>query len=520
MTELTSPPGGDYNLVPYTSKPFPQSQPPRLAALAAMFGLASPDVSRCSMLELGCASGGNMIPLAMRFPNSRFRGIDLTERHVSDGQARVRDLGLENIHIEQGNIADLDLDGEHFDYIVCHGVYSWVPAPVRDAIMEIIAGNLTENGIAYVSYNVYPGWHLRGVIRDMMIYHAGTDGEPKTRIAKARWVLENIAKSSPGETPYSTMLRGEAATLARMDDSYILGEFLARDNSPCYFRDFVAKAEARGLTYLCETELQNCIPENISGDVGALIRVMSRNNLVPLEQYMDFFKGRSFRQTLLVQGAPTTKIERQLVPNRVRDLHLSGRLTSTDEGDGTIVFTSTAGTLTTKHSGVRQALEILSEAFPATRTVSELTAEVRGAAKSGHDNLEEAILDALFKMILVGLVDVSTVPLRLGKSPSARPKAWPLSRLDALQGSSWTTNLAHNIVSLDVVCTALLPFLDGTHDQDSLRRKLLDVTQEGRLRLVDQATGVDLEDAALETAANEHVTVAINKLAADGLLLD
>ena len=303
MTDLASAPGGDYNVVPYVSRPFPQSQPPRLAALAAMFGLASPDVSQCSMLELGCASGGNIIPLAMRFPGSRFRGVDLTERHVRDGQARVRELGLGNIRIEQGDIAALELGGERFDYIVCHGVYSWVPPPVRDAILRISADNLTVNGVAYVSYNVYPGWQLRGVICDMMIYHAGLEGDPRMRVAKARWVVDNIAKSSPGGTPYGEMLRSEAKLLAGFDDSYILGEFLERENAPCYFRDFAAKAEAHGLVYLCETELQQCIPENIGAEVGAMIRVMSRNNLIPLEQYMDFFKGRTFRQTLLVKAA-------------------------------------------------------------------------------------------------------------------------------------------------------------------------------------------------------------------------
>ncbi|MGH8430394.1 MAG: methyltransferase, partial [Solimonas sp.] len=162
--------GGDYNLVPYVSKPFPQSQPPRLAALAALFGLSAPAVSQCQMLELGCASGGNLIPLALRFPASRFRGVDLTDRHVRHGQARIAALDLRNVRIEQGDIATLDLGIERFDYIVCHGVYSWVPPEVRDAILRIAAEHLAHNGVAYVSYNVFPGWHLRGVIRDMMVY--------------------------------------------------------------------------------------------------------------------------------------------------------------------------------------------------------------------------------------------------------------------------------------------------------------------------------------------------------------
>lgn len=519
MDDLALAPGGDYNLVPYASLPFPQSQPPRLAALAAMFGIASPDVSRCSLLELGCASGGNIIPLAMRFPGSRFRGVDLAERHVREGNARIQALGLGNIRIEQGDIAALELGDERFDYIVCHGVYSWVPSPVRDAILRISADNLTQNGVAYISYNVYPGWHMRGVIRDMMIYHAGTEGDPKMRIAKARWVVDNIAKSSRESTPYGEMLRNEAKTLAGHNDSYILGEFLAQENAPCYFRDFAASAKAHGLVYLCESELHQCIPEHLGADVGAMIRVMSRDNLIPLEQYMDFFKGRTFRQTLLVKAAREAKIKRTLIPKRARGLHVSGRMTSTIEADGTSVFSSATGsTLAARHPGVREALQRLSEVYPATRTVAELVTEGRGADRRAAADLDQAILGAVFKLILVGLVDVSTVPFRPSTAAGDRPRAWPLSRFDGLEQRNWTTSPAHNVVPLDVVCTALLPFLDGTHDRDALRAKLLMAMQDGRIRLQDNATGADLKGERLAAATREHVTLALDKLASAGLL--
>jgi methyltransferase-like protein len=519
MDDLPSEPGDDYNLIPYDSKPFPQSQPPRLAALAAIFGLVAPDVSRCSVLELGCAAGGNIIPLAMRFPRSRFRGVDIVERHVREGMARIQALGLGNIRIEQGDIAALDLAGERFDYIVSHGVYSWVPAPVRDAMLRICSENLAPNGVAYVSYNVYPGWHMRGVIRDMMVYHAGLGGDPKTRVSKARWVVDNISESSRGGTPYGEMLRAEAKDLALSDDHYILGEFLVPDNAPCYFRDFAASAEAHGLVYLCESELHQCIPENMNADVGAMIRVMSGDKLIPLEQYMDFFKGRAFRQTLLVNASRDTKIKRKLMPECVRKLHVRGRMTSTIEADGTSVFTSaTGGNLSTRNPGVRDALQRLSEAFPATRTVAELVAEGGAGSRRAAADLECAILDAVFKSITLGFVDVSTVPFRPKKDAGNTPRAWPLSRFDGFERSEWTTSPIHNVVRLDVVCTALLPFLDGTHDRDALRAKLLAAVQEGRLSLEDRATGADLKGERLETAAAEHVALALDELASAGLL--
>jgi tRNA G46 methylase TrmB len=85
---------GDYNLLPYPSMPFAYTQPSRLAALSTLFGLEAPPAARASVLELGCASGGNIIPLAARFPNAYFIGIDRSERHIDQGDDALRLLVL------------------------------------------------------------------------------------------------------------------------------------------------------------------------------------------------------------------------------------------------------------------------------------------------------------------------------------------------------------------------------------------------------------------------------------------
>ena len=142
------------------------------------------------MLELGCASGDNLIPMALGLPNARFVGIDLSARQIEQGQRQVSALGLANIELRQYNIADVDASWGKFDYIICHGIYSWVPAPVRERLLAICRDNLAPNGVAYVSYNTLPGWHMRGMIRDMMIYHsaafpgAAAEGEAGPRAAR------------------------------------------------------------------------------------------------------------------------------------------------------------------------------------------------------------------------------------------------------------------------------------------------------------------------------------------------
>src|SRR6266851_5993395 len=152
-----------YDEVPYHSFPFADSHPDRLATVAHLFGLTPPDPQTARILELGCASGGNLLPMAELYPQGRFIGIDLSERQIAAGQQAVTAVGLTNLELRQASILDVDASWGQFDYVIAHGVFSWVPEPVQDKILSICHTNLQPNGIAYISYNTLPGWHMRGM---------------------------------------------------------------------------------------------------------------------------------------------------------------------------------------------------------------------------------------------------------------------------------------------------------------------------------------------------------------------
>src|SRR5262245_53527423 len=144
------PPATSYDEVPYESHPLPQTHPAHLAAVARLFGLLTPPPERCRVLEIGCASGGNLIPMALTLPGSSFVGIDLSERQVAEGHRLAGALGLGNVELLHRDVLDVGDELGRFDYVLCHGVYSWVPAPVRDRALELCATNLAPNGVAYV----------------------------------------------------------------------------------------------------------------------------------------------------------------------------------------------------------------------------------------------------------------------------------------------------------------------------------------------------------------------------------
>jgi len=157
-----------YDAFPYRSVPFAQSHPDRLATLATLFGVVPAPLERCRVLEIGCASGGNLIPIAATLPGSRCVGVDFSAVQIAQGREDVAALGLRNIDLVCADLLDFDGAGEQFDYIIAHGVLSWVPRKVQDRLFEVCARMLAPQGVAYVSYNALPGWQTRGAIRDAM----------------------------------------------------------------------------------------------------------------------------------------------------------------------------------------------------------------------------------------------------------------------------------------------------------------------------------------------------------------
>lgn len=127
-----------YDAVPYKAWPYPFTHPRHLEAMATLFGMQPADISGCRVLELGCAAGGNLIPQAIDLPDSTFVGIDLSTRQIDEGRAIVESLGLGNIELRRADIMDVDDGWGQFDYIISHGVFSWIPQDVQDKLLALM----------------------------------------------------------------------------------------------------------------------------------------------------------------------------------------------------------------------------------------------------------------------------------------------------------------------------------------------------------------------------------------------
>lgn len=321
MTEATQ---NNYDAVPYESLSFAQSHPARMSGMARLFGLAAPPLATARVLELGCTYGGNLLPLAMRYPDAQFVGVDFSQVQIERANRSKGELGATNATFRQADIREVAKESGQYDYIIAHGVYSWVPADVQDAVLELIGRQLAPEGVGYVSYNVYPGWKMREVVREMMLFHVAPLKDPKDKLTQARAILQYASKlHANNQSAFGRLLAEEASVLARQSDFYIFHEHLEPENRPCYFHEFVAAAGRHDLAYLGEWALAEMLPERYGAELATTARRISGGNMLACEQYVDLLTNRAFRQTLLVSTRRAHAIRRALTADNFRNQHIS-----------------------------------------------------------------------------------------------------------------------------------------------------------------------------------------------------
>ena len=487
-----------YDAVPYGGGAIVATRPDYLAANARLRGLEAPDAARCRVLDLGCATGGNLMAMALAFPESEFVGVDLSPKQIATARETARAVGLTNVRFEAVSITDVGDALGTFDYIVSHGVYSWVPATVQRALIGVVARKLTPNGVAYVSYNTYPGWHARAIVRDMMLFHDRPELPAAERVQRGRKFVELMASSVPkSQQVYAALLREEIETLDTVNDAYIVHEELEAENHPVYFSDFAQGAEAAGLRFMCEaypsvTDVQ--LPPTLRDQ----LRQLSADD-IQYEQYLDFVRNRTFRRSLLCRADRT--IARDADPAAMHSLFLRARCVAEPPSEssepGTEVFRTNAGAqITMAHPVVRAALHALIDARPTALSLDELLAATRTRLAPEVDVPMELLADAMLRCAMVRLLDLTTHAERCATRPSSHPMASPLARHEA-RTESLVTSLSHVQVRLSDFDRTLLMKLDGTRDERALIREMMVAAATDDIRSVEATICAALEQYRL-----------------------
>ncbi len=296
-----------YSELGYKSMPFPYTTPATLEAYAALVGVSAPNPKTARVLELGATYGGNIISQALFNPDATFVGIELSQEQVEKGNEVIANAGLTNVSLIQSDIASIGSEIGTFDYIIAHGVYSWVDDGVKEALLRLIDEHLAEDGIAYISYNTYPGWHTMDEVRQLMMF----SNRDKTQFNHKEKVLHGktigsivgsqILKYDNLKERNSKFL-GALRSVMQKDEYYVGHDHLEPNNDPVYFYQFNDHLGAHNLAYLCDADLTLSMVRSFDADIADTLDKLALNDHVAQEQYLDFMLDTTFRKSIICKA--------------------------------------------------------------------------------------------------------------------------------------------------------------------------------------------------------------------------
>jgi SAM-dependent methyltransferase len=501
MVQPTAP---TYDELPYEGYAYWFTHPDHLWVMGHARGMSPAAPAHARVLELGCGDGGNLLSLATALPDASFVGVDLSAVHIARGEALVAATGLTHVRLLQGDLLALP-DLGTFDYILAHGVYAWVPPSVRDALLATLARHLAPQGLALVSYNTYPGQHDLEPLRALMRLHTAplADAQAKVRQARAiaRVWCEHMAQHEHDTRGAVAKRLGEL--VERASDQMIRHDWLADEEQPILFEDFVAHARRHGLDYLdnalpASQRVDNCDDE--ARDLLARLPASVRQ-----QQYLDCFEHTRFRVTLLAHAdavaacPPATFTECGFDLTRMADLFVESRIDldvwapETRFKPGVLLETPT-GFIEVSGAPLRIALSTLYHHAPRAVPVRALFAEVLdqlvaeqqdgglAATEEGRDRLFGLLVRQLVSFWTRELVHFWADPPTLAdpRRLPEHPRTGALQRVLAGTGP-FVPTLTHRHSELDAPRRALLKALDGSKRREALHTELGAVRAEALL---------------------------------------
>ncbi len=310
-----------YSVIGYPSIALAQAHPALMTTTAKLYGMTPAPTDRCRVLELGCGDGWHLIACAFALPGATFIGMDRAKPAVERGQQIAAELGLQNITFECADLMTYPTEGEPFDYILLHGVYSWVPQDVRDRCLELCKARLAPQGVAYVSYNCYPGCYVRRMVWEMLQFHVRDIQEPLEKIQQARAFTKVLADAATSNKEIGDFITSEyTELLEQKHPGALYHDDLNEINTPLYFHQFAAHAQQHGLQFLGESNDIELPRVQFPTGIRNMLLQLEKHDLLLKEQYLDFLTLRRFRHTLLCHQR--VNLNREIKASQAKDFRM------------------------------------------------------------------------------------------------------------------------------------------------------------------------------------------------------
>lgn len=230
---------------------YPQMTPLWLTTVVNCLGFIAPcSQDQFAYLELGCATGTNLLICAATYPHANFVGVDFNPSHIQAAQQAALALGLSNVQFIQADFAEfLAINNQQFDFIVNHGTYSWIGKPQQQQITNIVATALKPQGIFYLHYMCYPGSADLSTIQKLCLM---VDQAQRGSSAENLNIAKNLCfdLQAAGAFVHHAQVDAALKTLQH-SDAYLMHEFLTEHWQPLYSVDVhQALYEQANLSYV------------------------------------------------------------------------------------------------------------------------------------------------------------------------------------------------------------------------------------------------------------------------------
>lgn len=426
----------NYDQLSFTSKPSYLRHPDRLAVMGKLYGLYTITASKSRVLEIGCGNGSNIIPFALNNNDAQVLGIDLSAKQISAGNEIIQRLGLKNITLQEIDLLSWANTSSSFDFIICHGLFSWSPKIIQDKILKIITANLAPSGVALISYNCLPGWEVRAAIRDVVrrFDRDTSNYTSQERISAVREYLANFRKNPISTIRYHRwQVEREINNILQQSDGYLYYELLADDNEAFYVSEIIRRASLEGLEYLGDSKYSRTGYYGIISDIDDSVGV---EQIALAEEESDSRRPYAYRESLFCRQ--NARSERKIDLDYMKGFSFSSLLVPVENCTNNEEFYLPSGQRYQITSQLaKDTVSILHQHWPCSVSFKEIS-EILQIDNQQQENL---CLE-LFEIFKDDLLDIYEVAPQFTKEIKKYPMISPFALIQ-LEKQSWATNYRH-----------------------------------------------------------------------------
>lgn len=473
----------------FESLPNPERHINRLYVMSLLFGGKPTPIDGARVLEIGCSTGSHLIPQAERYPGSYFVGIDLSASQISAGIKIVTDLGLSNISLSAQDIREWNESSGTFDYVICHGMFSWVDEDLRRILLEKISHSLAPDGVAYVSFNSSSTWRHRQSLQKIFQQADDRGMAPERRIQRIRSFVALLSDCMPSCADVNrSRVHDELSRLENVSDQLLLHEYLVEGRS-FLVSEISNLAATVGMTYLADARPRRSFYRyQRSLKPSALRAVFSRQSNSENEDLFDTIEQKPFRGGLFVKTS--TPLSPSFERDRLGALYMSSPLVPvSSDGEKELFLSGNEEPVEVAEKAVAEFLRKLYQAWPSALPFTEML----------DDSNNPAVIDALTDLFWLQHIDLSFDNYGCAREAPARPSVLPSARYHAGSGGT-VLSRRHEFVRMNDFERIVATLLDGTRTVDDI----VGIAEEAIARGEIQVTGT-VEKSLIKEAVEQSV---------------